>query len=134
MKYQLLNGKFITIPDNDLERIQRGLKCSQEEAIETWLVDEGYEIDETVEELSQKAKDNRITATICQAKAETTRERKPRPKKEDPEKTAIINKLAEILPEIAENVVITNETKLIEFDIAKNHYKLDLIRQRPPKK
>lgn len=136
MLYTLDSGKTITIPDNEIQKLEKSLKISYNEAVYTWLCDNDYLEDETEQLLTTKAKENRITATIHQAKAETTekKERKPRPKKEDPEKAGIIKKLAEILPELAENVKITNETKIIEFDIGKNHYKLDLIKQRPPKK
>jgi hypothetical protein len=33
-----------------------------------------------------------------------------------------------------ENVSITKVGKLVEFDCGGEHFKLDLIRQRPPKK
>ena len=68
------------------------------------------------------------------ARAEVKKERKPREKKADPEKEKIIAETAKFLEGIAENVTISNNTKLIEFDLGGNHYKFDLIRQRPPKK
>ena len=57
MKYNF-NGKNLTIPDTDLERLQKSLKISKEEAIELWLDDNDYTINETVEMLSEKAKEN----------------------------------------------------------------------------
>jgi hypothetical protein len=32
------------------------------------------------------------------------------------------------------SATITNKSKIIEFEIGENHYKIDLIKQRPPKK
>ena len=46
----------------------------------------------------------------------------------------IIQKIAEILPEFAENVTITNVGKLISFKIGENDYEIDLKRKRKPKK
>jgi hypothetical protein len=54
--------------------------------------------------------------------------------KADPTKEGIISAIAEMLPSVnAENVVIANKGKLITFTIGAESYKLDLIRQRPPK-
>ena len=92
MKYELDNGKTVSIPDKDIERLQKSLGISYNEAVYTWLVDEEYITDETVEELTDKAKKNRITATVHQAKAENSqkKERKPREKKENPLKKQIL--------------------------------------------
>lgn len=68
------------------------------------------------------------------ARASITKERKPRERKPDLEKEEIIQNLANFLQNSAENVQITNKSKIIEFNVGKNHYKLDLIKQRTPKK
>ena len=104
MKYEL-DGRIINIPDKDLERLQKSLNISQEEAISTWLVDEEYISDETVEELTEKAKKNHITGTIHGAKAENSqkKERKPREKKANPLKKQIIEA---IYAGIADNIVV----------------------------
>lgn len=133
MKYTLENGKQVNIPDADLIHLKTKYNLTDEKAIETWLVDEGYLEDEVVEELSNKAKKNRITATIHQAKATETKAKQPKPKKEDPEKEMIIKELASFLPNFAEKVTILNETKVIEFTIGENLYKLDLIKHRKSK-
>jgi hypothetical protein len=106
MKYTLDTGRTINIPDADIARLQKSLKISEEEAIQTWLVDEEYLSDETVDELTEKAKKNRITATVHKAKAENSakKERKPREKKENPLKKAIIDALFKGLEQnLAEN-------------------------------
>lgn len=90
---------------------------------------------EQIEELDAKAKANKIQH---QAKSTTPKERAPRERKPDEEKEKIIASLSEFLANqtefTAENVKITNVSKVVEFDIGGNHYKLDLIKQRPPKK
>lgn len=134
MRYEF-NGKMITIPDAEIEKSMKVLKISKEDAIEMWLDDEGYTENEEQEMLTQKAKDNKIMATIHSAKSEKTEKKTvKRERKEDPEKEMIIQKIAEILPEFAENVTITNVGKLISFKIGENDYEIDLKRKRKPKK
>ena len=64
-----LGNKKIRIPDADIEHSMKTLKLTQEKAIQMWLEDEGYLDNAEQEALEQKAKDNRITATIHQAQA-----------------------------------------------------------------
>lgn len=129
MTYEL-NGKKIRINDTELENLVKGLGVSQEQAIQIWLEDEGYLENEEQNNLEKKAKDNRITATVHQAKSQSQKKKRTRERKPDLEKEEIIQNLANFLENNAENVKITNISKLIEFDIGGNHYKLDLIRQR----
>ena len=109
------------------------LDISKDEAIQMWLEDNDYCENEEVEILTAKAKENKTVqhgaVNVNKSKAITKRERKP-----DVEKEEIISKLAEFLETIGTSVKTTNKSKLIEFEIGENHYKLDLIKQRPPKK
>jgi molecular chaperone GrpE (heat shock protein) len=99
-----------------------------------WCEDNGKVVNEEIEELTKKAKENRITATIHQAKSETAKPRKKVERKTDETKESLISGLAEYLAEIVDNVQVVNVGKIIEFDLKGEHYKLDLIRQRKPKK
>ena len=132
MRYTF-EGKTITIPDAELEKSMKLLDISKDEAIQMWLEDNDYCENEEVEILTAKAKENKAVqhgaVNINKSKTITKRERKP-----DVEKEEIISKLAEFLEAIGTSVKITNKSKLIEFEIGENHYKLDLIKQRPPKK
>ena len=85
--------------------------------------------------MTQKAKDNRITATIHKAKAEyKPKTQRERVVKEDPTKEGIIQAIAELLPTLsATEVVIEKKGKLITFTLGSDKFKVDLIRQRPPK-
>ena len=132
MTYELTNGKKVRIPDTDLDRIEKGLGISREEAIEIWLEDEGYEVNEEQEALDQTAKASRITQTIHGARAEGGKKRTPT-RKEDKTKEGIIALLAETLKETAEDVKIENIGKIITFKLGEDTFKLDLIRQRKPK-
>lgn len=128
------NGKKIRIADSEIENLVKGLNISTEQAIQIWLEDEGYLENEEQNSLDKKAKESKITATVHQAKSDSRKERKPRERKPDEEKEKIISNLAKFLENSTENVKITNISKIIEFDIGENHYKLDLVRQRKPKK
>ena len=128
------NGNKIRIADSEIENLVKGLNISTEQAIQIWLEDEGYLDNEEQDSLDKKAKESKITATVHQAKSDNRKERKPRERKPDEEKEKIISNLAKFLENSTENVKITNISKIIEFDIGENHYKLDLVRQRKPKK
>ena len=138
MRYELDNGRTINIPDKDIEKLEKGLHISREEAIQTWLVDEEYISDETVEELTTKAKKNRITATVHEAKAEKTEKkaRKPREKKENPLKRQIIDAifagLSENLPEDVD-ITITNDEKYIDFVVDGVEFTVNLVQHRAKK-
>lgn len=138
MKYELDNGRIINIPDKDIENLQKNLDISYNEAVLTWLSDNDYISDDTVEELSEKAKKNRITATVHQAKAENSlkKERKSREKKENPLKRDIIQA---IYAGIADNIsvdgeiLITNAEKYIDFNVNGLEFTVNLVQHRPKK-
>lgn len=132
-----LNNKSINIPDKDIENLQKTLELSKEEAIETWLSDNDYISDETVEELTKKAKENRITGKIHGAKAETAKkERKLREKKENPLKKEIIlaiySGLAINLDKKAV-IDIKNNEKYIDLSINGLDFTINLVQHRPKK-
>ena len=126
------NGKTIRIPDDELTKNMRVLNLSKEEAIEMYLEDEGYLENEEVEALTKKAKDNK--AVVHDAKADKPRKQVKRERKPDEEKENLIEILANCLKNAGFEAEITNKSKIIEFSVGENHYKLDLIKKRPPKK
>lgn len=138
MRYELDSGRVINIPDEDVRKLQDKLGISQNEAIYTWLVDEDFISDATVEELSEKAKKNRITATIHQAKSgkDEKKLRKPREKKENPVKKQIIDALfaglAQNLPASAE-ISITNDEKYIDICLNSQNFTVNLVQHREKK-
>lgn len=138
MKYPLPNGRIINIPDKDIEKLEKKLGVSRDEAINTWLFDEEYITDKDAEELTAKAKKNRVTATIHGAKEEKTEKKpkKPREKKENPLKRQIIDAifagLSENLPENVE-INITNDEKYIDFVIDGMEFTVNLVQHRAKK-
>lgn len=131
MKYDF-NGKMLNIPDAIIKKNMKVLELTKEEAIEMWLEDEGYLENEEVEALTKKAKENK--AIDHGAKADKPRKQVKRERKPDVEKEKIIEILANCLKNEGFDAEITNKSKLIEFSVGENHYKLDLVKKRPPKK
>ena len=126
----VFNGKNINIPDRIIEKNMTLLNVPKEEAIQIFLEDEGYLINKTVEKLTEKAKINKINH---EAKSDKPRKVNERKRKPDEEKEYLIKILANCLKDKGYKTKITNQSKIIEFYINENHYKLDLIKQRPPK-
>ena len=127
-----VNGKVIRIKDQEVEKIAAGLDITNQEAIQVWLEDNGYLENAEQVQLDTKAKSNRITATIHQAKAINTKKtQRERVLKDDPTKENIIKCIKALLEEKGcEKVEILNKTKLISFTLGGDTFKLDLIRQR----
>lgn len=127
-----LNGKTIRIPDDEIKKSMNLLDLTKDEAIQMYLEDEGYLENAYVEELTAKAKAAKISH---EAKSEKPRKtsNKPRERKPDEEKEKLIDILANALVAEGIKAKITNKSKIIEFFIEDRHYKLDLIKNRPPK-
>ena len=129
--YKLENGKTIRINEKTINNLMTQLDLSREDAIQVYLEDEGYEINEEQEELTQKAKDNKITASIHKAESKT-KERKKIERKPNPDKEFLISVLAQDLSEIegVTDVNVTNIGKLIEFNFNGKAMKIDLVEKR----
>lgn len=130
--YRLKGGKVVQVPNDEVSKLQAQLKLSRSEAVELWLYDEGYVENAEADELTAKAKENKVSHNArAEVKQKTQRERVV---KEDKVKEAIIQAVADMLPSLsAENVVVEKKGKLITFTVGEDKFKFDLIRQRPPK-
>ena len=126
-----INGKTIKIPMPDIVNYMQKLELTQDEAIELWLTDNDYMDNEEANRLSKQAKDNKTNL-----RADTgERKRREVTKKENPTKEGIIDTLAAVLKNMgAVNIKITNISKLVEFEMDGNNFKLDLVQKRQPKK
>lgn len=131
--YKLKGGKVVNVPNAEVSKLQKALGCSRAEAVDCWLYDNDYIECPEADELTAKAKENKVShnAKSTESKPKTQRERVV---KEDKVKEAIVQAVADMLPSLdAENVVIEKKGKLITFQVGADKFKLDLIRQRPPK-
>lgn len=136
MVYKLNEKKEIRIPDADIKRLMSTMKIDQEEAVEIWLEDEGYLINDEQEELCAKAKENKSNK-IVKAKKEkqpiVLQTKKEKVVKDNPVKESIITAVAEMLQGMATDVKIENKAKLITFKIDDREFKIDLVEKRKPK-
>lgn len=129
--YKLKGGKVVQIPNTEVSKLQTMLGLSRAEAVDLWLYDEGYIDNVEADELTAKAKENKVSHNARADKPKTQRERVV---KEDKVKEAIIQAVADLLPDLnATDVVIEKKGKLITFKVGADSFKFDLIRQRPPK-
>lgn len=130
--YRLANGKVVQVPDEEIYKNMRLLNLTRQEAVDMWLSDNDYIECPEADELTAKAKENKVSHNArAESKPKTQRERVV---KEDKVKEDIIQAVAELLPTLnATNVVIEKKGKLITFEVGADKFKFDLIRQRPPK-
>ena len=132
--YTLENGKVIRISEKTIENLMEQLDLDREDAIQVYLEDEGYEINEEQEELTKKAKDNKVTATIHKAERKA-KERKKIERKPNPDKEKLIAEFAGFLGDM-ENVAaveVVNVGKIITFEFNGKKFKLDLVETRVKK-
>ena len=130
MIYTLKTGKNIQIPDEEISKQMRLLGLTKSEAIQMYLEDEGYELNEEQEALEKKAKENRITATIHQAKTVKQKTQRERVVKPDATKEGIISAIADLLKTLnCEKVEIVKPAKIITFTLQEEEFKIDLSRK-----
>lgn len=135
MIYKLNEKKEVRIPDTDIERLVKTMQIDKEDAIQIWLEDEGYLINEEQEQLNQKAKENK-SHKIAKAERKAPivlKNKKEKVVKENPTKEMVIAEIAKILPNFATDINIENKAKIITFRIGNEEYKLDLIQKRKKK-
>lgn len=137
MRYTLENGKTINISDKEVENSMKLLEITKEEAIQLWLEDNDYLVNEELEELDAKAKKVKIDHEAQSTKPRKKSE-KPRTVKVSDAKKEFFSKLSYYLNEFCEendaNCTILKENKLFQIEFGGEIFKLDLIQQRKPKK
>ena len=135
MKYTLGSGKVVNIPDKEIEKSMKLLDLTKEDAIQLWLEDNDYEVNEELEELDAKAKKVKIQHGASAVDKTEQKEKKPRVVKISDEKQALFGEIYLHLKEIfGDNVEIVKENKLLTVTQGTKVFKIDLIEQRPPKK
>lgn len=133
MRYQF-GKKNLVIPDADIAQYRTKYGMTEAEAIQMWLEDEGYLDNEEEQALTQKAKENHITATIHDAGDKVKRKKaSPRVVKVSDEKQALFAEIIETLEVTGYSHTILKENKLIEVKIGEKIFKIDLIEQRTKK-
>ena len=135
MRYKLPSGKSVTIPDTAIKQFMSSLDLTKEEAIQTYLEDEGLLENEEQIALNEKAK--HLSHAVHDQLDKPKKERKKPVFKVSDEKKTLFNYILASLKEnqgiSEENVIVLKENKLIQVQIGDKIFKIDLIQQRPPK-
>lgn len=134
MIYKMPNGKVLKIDDKSIQNLMKYLDLTEEEAIRTYLEDEG-EFD-NIEQitLDEKAKEVGCIDTKSARKkiAPHTRNRKT-----SDEKQAVFNSVLTNLNRCEgvedENIKVLKKNKLIQVEINGTIIKIDFVQQREPK-
>ena len=137
MRYTLENGKTINISDKEVENSMKLLELTKEEAIQLWLEDNDYLVNEELEELDAKAKKVKIDHEAQSTKPRKKSE-KPRTIKVSDAKKELFSQLSQFLTDFSAendaNCTILKENKMFQVEFGGEIFKLDLIQQRKPKK
>lgn len=127
MKYTFTDkdGKqrTVNIPEEDIRRSKSAFGLSNKEAIDMWLVDEGYLTNPVVEELNAKAAGNRVSAP---------RKRSVK-RKEDPIKREIIASLFDYMQDNFKgfnNIIVRNPERIISLSLGEDTYEITLSKKR----
>ena len=98
LKISLVNQGFVLntkkkdpladIPDSEIDKLVQSLEISQQEAIDLWLCDNGYDDDEEQQELDEKASKVHIIKDVAPKKS--SKPRKPIEKKVSDEKKSYL--------------------------------------------
>lgn len=137
VRIELENGKKVVAATEYLEKMMENLEIDMDEAVLTWLEDEGYLINDDQEELCIAAKENHSLANARKGNRDTAKEKKKttRTVKANPVKENLISVIAECLNALngIDDLTIENKSKIITFRLEGEEYKLDLIQKRKKK-
>ena len=129
-------NKTVNIPDEVLQQGKRE-RLTVKETIERYLSDEGYIVDPMVEELTNKAKANKVNGAGRQQGEK--KKRKAPVRKPDYTKRAIIEVIADVVKDMTvtdltpHDVEVTNIERMIAFSIGEDKYEITLSKKRKPK-
>lgn len=116
------------------EKLMRLLECTEAEAEDIIrtdkIIDQGGRTDFDFSKEKEK-EIKKLYVNSKEHKKPTVYKFEKKERKADIPKEELIAQVAEFIKSIGcENVEITNKSKLIEFSMGKDNYKLDLIRKR----
>ena len=132
MLHTLPNKRTVTIPDKEIDNYVKNLKISKKEAIELWLDDNDYIVNEERKSLDDKAKKANIKLGLHAT--DEKKERKPRTIHTSDEKQLLFNALQTFLTDFCaedgRKVEILTQNKLFCVKINDKSFKIDIIQSR----
>lgn len=129
----LENDKKVKVATSWVEKTIKLLETDLEDVLLMWLEDNDYLVNEELEELDTKAKQNKVKLVATdKAKKKTPKERVAKPQ---PEKEFLITNFQELLWALpgVDNIICENKAKIITFSYKNQDYKLDLVQKRKKK-
>ena len=137
IRIELENGRKAIVSTEYIEKNMAILDIDMEEAVLTWLEDEGYLTNEDQEELCIAAKENKSLAEARKGNRDAAKEKKKtvRTVKENPTKEMIIAEVTKCIEAIdgTTDVKVENKGKIITFALAGENFKIDLVQKRKAK-
>lgn len=135
MKYSIDSGQVINIPDNEIKNLMDNLEINQIEAVELWLTDNDYKVNQEQQKLDEKAKTAKVSMDVERKKRKP---RKPQNIKVSQEKKDLYSALGAFLGEYCSEkggkYEVLTENKLFSVRIGDKKFKLDLIQTRKQQK
>lgn len=124
------NGKVVKVATEWVDKTMKLLNTDLEDVLLMFLEDNDYLVNEELEELDNKAKQNKskLVATSEKPRKKVVRERKSNPTKE-----MIISTIANTLQSIATDIRVENVGKIITFKVDNKEFKIDLTEKRVKK-
>lgn len=128
-----VNNRIIKIKQEEIENLMNTLNLTEQEAIDTWLFDNGYEESEEVEKLTKKAKENKTDKIVVTT--EKKKQKRERKAPQNPLKQAIIDNIFQFLAKNSTiyGLKVENPTKTIDFYAEDKYFSLNLVEHRPKK-
>ena len=124
------NGKALTIPDAEIEKSMKCLELTRDEAIQLWLEDNDYAVNEEVEELTAKAKANKTDRVQASA---GKRKKAVKERKVDEEKGRLLGDIKVLLEGLGADIHGVKTETEVTFAFNGNQYTVKLTKHRPPK-
>ena len=125
-----LNGKQIVIPDKEIEKLINSIAETKEEAVQIWLDDHDFTVNEEQEELDNKAKKIKIKHEAGCGVSKPRKTVKP----VSAEKQSLFAELSAFSQKYCQEnggtCLILKNNKLIEIKIDGKSFKIDLIESR----
>lgn len=123
------DGRKLRIPDAEIEKLMKQLDLSKDEAVETWLFDNGYEDNDEADEMTEKAKTVRRYEKSDKERKKST----PKERKVDEEKKRFLTGMRIFCEGAGATVTSTKNEAEFSFIFGETEYTVKLIKHRPKK-
>ena len=119
------NGKEIKIPLKDIEQLMNGCKCSKFEAIDIWLTDHDFIVNQEQEKLDKSAKNAGFRAESGKKTS-----KKPRTVKISAEKVVLFNEIKALLIKSTYFNGTLTENRQLSAKIGEKTFKITITEDR----